>query len=85
MRDVLRVLAARPLTGYWKTKLTVAAVLLIAATVGIFWLSHSPQRAYGLDDLPNRLLEIKSIYMTGWLHTRSAAGATCRPQMSHGG
>jgi hypothetical protein len=69
MRSVLRVLASRPLTGHLRTKLTVAAVFLAVLTLGVYALWQSPQRAYALEDLPQRLLEIKSIYMTGWMYS----------------
>ena len=68
MRNVIDVFASRPLSGHWKSKLAVAAVLFVALAMGFYALWHGPgQAAYALDDLPNRLLEIKSIYMTGWM------------------
>jgi outer membrane lipoprotein-sorting protein len=68
MRSVIRVLAARPFLSHWKSKLTVAATLLAALTISLFALRHgAEQTAYGLEDLPKRLLEIKSIYLTGWI------------------
>jgi hypothetical protein len=67
MRTVFRVLALQPLFGHWRGKLTAAAVLFAAMTIGFYALWHAPeQAAYALDDLPSRLLEIKSIYITGW-------------------
>ena len=67
MRSVLRVLASRPVFGHWRSKLTAAAALFVAVTIGLYALWHGPeQAAYALDDLPGRLLEIKSIYLTGW-------------------
>ena len=68
MRSVIRVLASRPLLCHWPSKLAVAAALFVALTVGFYASWHSlGQTAYALDDLPNRLLEVKSIYMTGWM------------------
>lgn len=68
MRSVIRVLASRPLLGHWRSKLAVAATLVAALTIGIYAMWHGlTQTAYALDDLPSRLLEIKSIYMTGWM------------------
>lgn len=67
MKSVLRILAARPLLGHWQSKLAVAAVLLVALTIGFCALWQSPQRVYALEDLPQKLLEIKSIYLTGWM------------------
>jgi hypothetical protein len=68
MRSVIRVLASRPLLSHWPSKLAVAVALFAALTIGLFTLQHGTvQTAYGLDDLPNRLLEVKSIYVTGWM------------------
>lgn len=48
-----------------------AGVLSAAAAAAVFGfcaLWHGPeQAAYALEDLPKRLLEMKSIYMTGWM------------------
>lgn len=68
MRSVIRVFASRPLLARWKSKLAVAAMLFVALTIGLYALWHgSAQTAYALDDLPGRLIEINSIYMTGWM------------------
>ena len=68
MRSVFRLFASRPLFGPWRSKLTAAAVLFLAVTIGFYALWHGSERAaYALDDLPSRLLEIKSIYVTGWM------------------
>jgi outer membrane lipoprotein-sorting protein len=69
MRSVIRMLAARPFLNHWKSKLTVTATLLATLTISFFALRHgAEQTAYGLEDLPKRLLEIKSIYLTGWIY-----------------
>ena len=62
MRNAFRVLTSRPLLGHWRSKLAVAAAVLVAATIGVFALQHgSQQTAYALDDLPQRLLEIENV------------------------
>lgn len=67
MRSVLRELASPPLFGHWRSKLTAVALLFAAVTIGFYALRNaSEQAAYALDNLPARLLEIKSIYLTGW-------------------
>jgi outer membrane lipoprotein-sorting protein len=64
----LPALRRQPLSGHWRSKLTAAAVLFVAVTIGFYAFWYAPeQAAYALDDLPGRLLEIKSIYMTGWM------------------
>lgn len=46
--------------------LAAAAALLVAVTLGSqLWLS--PQRAYALADMPQRLQELRSIYLSGWI------------------
>ena len=68
MTSIFRVFTSRPLLGHWRSKLAVAAAVLVAVTIGVYALQHgSQQTAYALDDLPRRLLEIKSIYLTGWM------------------
>ena len=47
-------------------KLALAAVVLAALTLGLY-SQLGDRRAYALEDMPGRLLEVRSIYMSGWL------------------
>ncbi len=51
--------------GHLIGKLALAATVLVAIALG-FYAWFGERRVYALDDLPQRLMEIKSIYMTGW-------------------
>jgi len=68
MRGVFRVFASRPLFADRKNRLAAAALLLVMLATGFYTWCHGPERtAYAMDDLPRRLLEINSIYLTGWM------------------
>jgi hypothetical protein len=69
MRSIRHAFGPGSLSGRWASKLAVAATLLVASTIGLCVLWHGPeQAAYALEDLPNRLLEVKSLYLTGWMY-----------------
>ena len=67
MRSVLSLLVSRPIHARLRSKLAAAAALLVVISLGVYSLYRCSQPAYAMEDLPSRLLEIKSIYMTGWL------------------
>ena len=60
-------------------KAAVAAALLVAIALG-FHAWFGERQAYALDDLPQRLMELRSIYMTGWqCYPRLLAGGASEP------
>ena len=66
-KSVFRVLTAPPWSDGWKRKMAVAAVLFLFVSIGFYAFFHGMEHAaYALDDLPDRLLTIKSICVKGW-------------------
>jgi hypothetical protein len=60
-------------------KAVLAAALLVAVAMG-FHAWFGERQAYALDDLPQRLMELRSIYMTGWQsYPRLLAGGATEP------
>jgi outer membrane lipoprotein-sorting protein len=67
-------------------KPTIGLAACLAAVV-IAWLVILPGSttpAYGIEDVRDRLLEVKSLHVAGWAHVDACGGDTCRPDEAKG-